>query len=288
MENFYRGSQVFLVCSGPSLKDHDLSLLSRRGIVTMAINNAWSVIRPNLWVCVDDPGNFLDVGWKDPSIIKFAPFGHLHKNLQVKEPNGSFRPSQFKVSDMPSVYYFRRNEKFEVNNFLHQNTINWGNKDADTDELGNKGGRSVMLAAIRLLYYLGFRRVYLLGVDFKMENGKQNYAFAQDRSTSSIKGNNNTYNALNSRFKAMSQIFEQNDFKVFNCNPQSGLTAFPFMNYQQAIDAASSRFQKDMDTEGWYDRKERERKAKEDAEKQNALKNVNGIDFGEEVEDPET
>ena len=287
LENFYRGSHVFLVCSGPSIKSLDLSLLSRRGIVTMAINNAWSIIRPNLWVCVDDPGNFLDIGWKDPSIIKFAPLGHLHKNLQVKESNGTFRPSQFKVADMPSVYYFRRNEKFEVGNFLCQNTVNWGNRDSDTDDLGNKGGRSVMLAAIRLLYYLGFRRIYLLGADFKMEIGKQNYVFAQDRSSSSVKGNNNTYRALNSRFEAMKPIFEQNDLQIFNCNNQSGLTAFPFIHYQQAIDVASGRFQKEMDTEGWYDRKERERKAKEDAEKREGLKIVNGIDFGEEVEDAE-
>ena len=73
LSGFYRGRSAFLMLSGPSLKQIDLSLLDARGIVTMAVNNAWSVRRPTLWTCVDDPGRFIDVGWKDPGILKFVP-----------------------------------------------------------------------------------------------------------------------------------------------------------------------------------------------------------------------
>lgn len=281
LENFYRGSSCFLVCSGPSLKNVDLSLLNQRGIVTMAVNNAWSVCKPNLWICVDDPGNFLDIGWKDPSIIKFAPMGHVNRNLQVKEDNGEFRTSQFKVKDMPSVFYFRRNNKFEINEFLHQSTVNWGNEEKIVDELGNKGSRSVMLAAIRILYYLGFRRIYLLGADFKMESGKDNYAFKQNRSTFSINSNNNTYNILNSRFNALKPIFDSLNYKIFNCNKDSGLKSFPYISYENAIKLASCKFNKKISTEGWYDKKEKE---KEKSSSLNVYELTKNINFGEEVE----
>ncbi|MFO0081170.1 MAG: hypothetical protein ACK55O_00955, partial [Phycisphaerales bacterium] len=70
---FYRGRSAFLILSGPSLTQIDLSALNKRGVVTMAVNNAWAVHRPTLWTCVDDPGRFIDTGWKDPGILKFVP-----------------------------------------------------------------------------------------------------------------------------------------------------------------------------------------------------------------------
>ena len=50
---FYKGRSAFLVLSGPSLNDIDLTQLNRRGIVTMGVNNSWTVHRPTLWTCVD-------------------------------------------------------------------------------------------------------------------------------------------------------------------------------------------------------------------------------------------
>ncbi|MFN5959805.1 MAG: hypothetical protein ACK462_17910, partial [Planctomyces sp.] len=49
LSGFYRGRSAFLILSGPSLTQLDLSALNKRGIVTMAVNNAWAVHRPTLW-----------------------------------------------------------------------------------------------------------------------------------------------------------------------------------------------------------------------------------------------
>jgi hypothetical protein len=75
--DMYRGYAAFLICAGPSLQKHDLSLLSQRGILTLAVNNAAAVYRTNLWVSVDDPGNFCDTIWRDPGIVKFVPICHM-------------------------------------------------------------------------------------------------------------------------------------------------------------------------------------------------------------------
>ena len=237
----------------------------------MGVNNSWVVYKPQLWVGVDDPGNFVDIGWKDPSITKFAPAGHWHKWLVVKEDNGTFRRSQFRVDDMPNVYYFRRNHNFDVKKFLHEPTVNWGNEDKGIDALGIKGGRSVMLSAIKILYYLGFRTVYMLGADFNMSSeADQNYAFKQHRDSVSVSGNNATYAKLNKRFTALLPEFAEEGMRIYNCYQKSGLTAFPYMSYNEALDRASATCSKPIDTEGWYDRKERERaaeKARKEQEK---------------------
>lgn len=275
LRNFYRNQQIFLMLSGPSLNSYDLSQLSKRGIMTMGVNNSWSIFKPNLWTSVDDPGNFLDIGWKDPTITKFVPIGHSHKLLVVKEADGNFRASQFRVKEMPGVYYFRRNLKFQPKRFLLENSVNWGMADSESDELGCKGGRSVMLASIKILHYLGFRTVYLLGADFNMSKDKQNYAFKQERTESSVNGNNSTYANLNKRFSSLLPEFKACGMNIYNCYKESGLTAFPHMKFEKAVYKASNTFTKSIDTEGWYDRKDREKAAQEKADQEKAAQEQN-------------
>jgi hypothetical protein len=257
LENFYRGKSVFLVCGGPSLNDLDLTQLRRPGVITFGVNNVWSVFRPHLWCCVDRPGNFLDIGWKDPSILKFAPMGKIDAHLHVRKDNGEFRQSAYKLKDMPSVLYFRRNEKFEAPKFFTQGTVNWGCHGKCTDHLGIKGSRSVMLAATRLIHYLGFRKMFIIGADFKMTKSPsnqpvRNYAWEQWRHDSSVRGNTSTYEALNRRFTALLPYLQKGKMKVFNCTPGGNLTAFPRRKFQDAVDQVASECEKKVGTEGWY------------------------------------
>lgn len=255
--DMYRGRSAFLVCGGPSLTSHDLTLLSDRGILTMAVNNAATVVRPNLWCSVDDPGNFSDAIWYDPGITKFVPLCHMEKTFTVRNARGELINSSDKVGDMPAVFGYRRNEAFVAEQFLTEDTFNWGNHGNSVDALGNKGSRSVMYVAVRLLYYLGIRTIYLLGCDFRMQVGVQNYAFEQARSSASVKGNNESYAVLNSRFSALAPIFAGAGLRVFNCTPNSGLSAFPAQDYEAAVEEATAVIPKTINTAGMYDRKAR-------------------------------
>jgi len=171
LARFYRGRSAFLILSGPSLNQVDLSLLNRRGIVTMGVNNSWTIHRPSLWTCVDDPGRFIDTGWKDPGILKIVPTCMWSKRLRIQTTDRhggvTMRDSAFKVHQMPSVLFFRRADHFDHERFLTGDSIPWGNDGKTADSLGIVGKRSVMLVALRLLHYLGFGTVYLLGCDFK-------------------------------------------------------------------------------------------------------------------------
>jgi len=253
--DFYRGKSAFLMLSGPSLNQIDLAQLNRRGIVTMAVNNAWSLHRPTLWTCVDDPGRFIDTGWKDPGILKIVPVSHFDKRLRVQNPDGSFRASAFKVRQMPGVLFYRRSDHFDHGRFLKSDTINWGQDGEHTDSLGIKGKRSVMLAALHLLHYLGFRTVYLLGCDFKMA-GDRKYAFDENRSAQAIRHNNILYESLHKRFEALKPHFDQQGFKVINCSPGSELSVFERMEFADAVEAAGAECGKALSTAGWYQPKE--------------------------------
>jgi Glycosyl transferase family 2 len=257
LHEMYAGQAAFLVCSGPSLADHDLGRLNERGILTMAVNNAASLVRPNLWVSVDDPRNFLEAIWRDPGILKFVPFANLKRHFHVRRADGQFASSRERVCDMPAVFSYCRNGNFRADQFLSERTFNWGNDQRRTDAYGNRGCRSVMLVSLRMLFYLGVRRVYLLGCDFRMEVSKRNYAFPQHQSTESIEGNNRTYRALDQRLNDLRPRFEKEQFHVFNCTANSGLTAFPFLPYDAAIADATKTFPTSLDASGMYDWRQR-------------------------------
>ena len=252
LSGFYRGRSAFLMLSGPSLKQIDLSLLDTRGIVTMAVNNAWSVRRPTLWTCVDDPGRFIDVGWKDPGILKFVPTCMWDKRLRVMNPDGTLRTSAFKVHQMPGVLFFRRSDHFDHERFLTGDTVSWGNDAKNPDSLGITGKRSVMLVALRLLHYLGFSTVYLLGCDFKMDPERK-YAFDEHRAANAIRHNNVLYDSLSRRFEALKPHFEKHRFRVVNCSPGSALEVFEKMAFEDAVKAAASECGKPIRTDGWYE-----------------------------------
>jgi hypothetical protein len=232
--------------NGPSLLDHDLTILNFPGFLTFGVNNGPKVVRPNLWCSVDHPGKFLRSIWMDPLITKFVPICNAEKNLYDHK---TMKPINVLVGDCPNVMFFRRNGRFCPESFLYEDKINWGNCKE------NGGGRSVMLASLRILFYLGIRNVFLLGCDFDMKLGKQNYCFDQDRKESSVKSNRKTYERNIERFEQLLPFFEKEGFQVFNCNPKSNLKVFPFVKYEDAVLAASSHIPNlsEEKTEGLYE-----------------------------------
>lgn len=235
LENQYRSRSAFLACSGPSLLTHDLQQLQQRGIVTMAVNNAAKIVRPQLWCCADPPYRFARTIWEDPTITKFLPIEQITETVELSPSNTSEFASGPTVSQMPNVFGYIRNLNFSRETWLQEPSVNYGLNEGDSDPLGHEGVRSVLLVALKLLYHLGFRRVYLIGCDFRMAAGRSNYAFNQETDQKYIEKNCRSYEVLNDRLQYLRPTFEEHNYQVFNCTPESGLTAFPFMEYEQAV-----------------------------------------------------
>lgn len=252
--DIYRGRSAFLIAGGPSFSKIDKDKLNLPGVMTMGINNSVRTFRPSMWISVDSPDHWIRSTWLDPRIQKFVPIDMASKFLFNSD---TWKFMEQRVGDCPNVVYFKRNEHFRAKQFLWEDCFNWGNhKD-------HGGGRSVMLLAIRMLYVLGFRKVYLLGVDFKMDR-RHKYHFDQDRHKGSIRGNMSTYEKLNKWLVELRPLFEEQDFHVYNCNQQSNLKAFDHVSFDDAMDDVHSH----MDfvdvskerTQGLYDIKTEDKK----------------------------
>jgi hypothetical protein len=256
MEDFFHGGHVFLVCGGPSINALDLPRLNERGIVTFGINNVSAHVRTNLWTFGDKPCKFHDAIWFDPGITKFVPQPKINNRREANQIRRKTGPTEFTSTDKlaidcPAVFGLKRNSTFDVANWLWQDTINWGNGKDGAEK--NKLPRVIntMFQAVRLCYFLGFRTVYLLGADFRMDEAHR-YAFGERRTEGAIRGNNAAYEKLDWYFTQLRPWFDDARFTVLNCNPDSHLTAFEFIDYESAIRLAQADMPEEIDTYGWY------------------------------------
>ena len=261
LSNLFLDQPIFLILSGPSLNLLDLNQITSVGAMSFGVNNSWSIFKPSLWTCADHPNRFLYSRWRDPSVMKFCPLPLKNSKLRRKEGD-KLVTVQESPGSCPNVFFYPRNLRFDPNTFLLQNSVNWGAESKEKDALGHQGARSVMFSALRISYLLGFRNIYLCGADFKMEEGKQNYAFPQSRDLGAIKGNNSSYKTNSKRLKSLNEVLINSGTRVWNCSPTSQLDAFPYLPFDQAIDNCRGLIPDQESSLGWYDKKKKKDKTK--------------------------
>lgn len=235
----YRGCAGFLVSNGPSLNTFDLAKLGSAGAVSIGINNGPKVFRPNLYTCGDQPCRFIKSIWLDPQIMKIVPMSSFNAELWdnekwelLKDGHGGI----VRVRDCPNVVGIHRNDLFTHETWLHEDSFGWGNS-------GDNGGcRTVFLLALKIMYAIGVRKLFIVGADMHMEEGEsKGYAFEQVRCKGAAKMNNKAYAKINKRCEMLKPFFDKAGFQVYNCTPKSGLVAFPYMPFEDAVRLATAR-----------------------------------------------
>ena len=226
--NHYKGSKIFLVCSGPSLNDLDLSLMDNRGVMSMAMNNSWIKVKPDFWIGFDTPGRFHIDGWKDPSIIKFTPWHNRLLNLNYVNEEDKIVDLGITPIEMPNTWFVSNTTEFNLDNWFTERHCNWGGKVKGL--LPEGGFKITMIGALRMLYYLGFQEVYLLGCDWEMplDMEKESYAWEEDRAETVRQKNNNMYDWIDRVLRQLKPGFDSANFQVYNCNKNNFIPLYVF------------------------------------------------------------
>lgn len=256
LRDLWRPNPGFLVCGGPSLKQHDLSALRERGVMSLGVNNVSGLAPVRAFVCSDPPEKFHHGIWLDPAILKLVPSPKLPKRVRAKLTDGSFRHTSYRVMDCPNVWGFARCTEFDPATFLTSLSASWGVSAANSEATGRPKVYFTMLLGLRLLHYLGCRRVYLLGVDFHMtaEPGG-GYAFSQNRWPGAAAGNNNSYRLVAGMLAECKPYFDRAGFEVYNCNPTSSLRVFPHVPFEAAVEDCRGGVPREpFDLAGWYEK----------------------------------
>jgi hypothetical protein len=226
----------------------------------MAVNNSAGHprIRPQAFVCADPPKKFSHSIWLDPGIMKFVPTPKMtgSRGSLRKKINGEFSVLEQSVMECPNVWGFSRcSWLMPDDSFFNQSDACWGNHQKGVEKTGQPKTVCTMLLAIRLLHYLGASVVYLVGVDFRM-SVDYGYSFNQGRDSGAATSNNAQFAVVNQWLCQMQNdgVFERAGMKIYNTFELSGLRAFPYVPFDEAIDQAQGIIENRPDLSNWYEK----------------------------------
>lgn len=273
LKDLWKGCAGFFVGGGPSVKQVDYMKLAERGVCSLGINNICGLVPVKAFTQNDPPEKAHWGIYFDPGIIKIIPRPKMSTGkkgrLRVKLPDGSFKYIKRKTGDCPNVFAYERcdwytpEEFFTCTNEDGLPAASLGNNAKGVVKTGRDKIICSMFLGLRLLHYLGVRRVYLLGVDFHMDPRRSdtkigNYAFDEHRDEDAIRANNDLYTVAARMLTELKPHFDRAGFGVFNCNAESYLTAFPYVPFDKALeDCRNGVPAGPLDLSGWYEKGER-------------------------------
>jgi hypothetical protein len=261
--NMLAGGSAFLVCGGPSLKEISLNLLRRRGVFSLGVNNVAGYAPVDAFVCSDPPLKFHHGIFYDPKMMKFVPvpkLGGSRTLLKRKTQDSHFVDANKRVNNCPNVWGVERRGWLQLDDtWFTEPSASWGNmKDGVNRGTGLKKTACTMLMGIRILQYLGARKIFLLGCDFHMRPTvgiTDNYAFKEDRDKNAVCSNNDQYEIANEWLVALRPVFERWGFAVYNCNQHSHLRAFDYVPFEKAYEYCKNEVpQEPWDLRGYYEK----------------------------------
>lgn len=213
-KNIHNGQACFVIGNGPSMTVADLDMMHKLGIKTFACNRIYKIFpetkwRPDYYFCSDDKLIF-DVDFPKKEVpIKRRFFPRKYKSIVKK---GNF------YECLP--FKWLKEGKFS--------------KDAHK---GVYQAGTIISEAIQFAYYMGFAKVYIVGVDFSYNMksvDEKNQTFKDAGNSYFIKGYTNSNETLNipSReanifgFKAIREGFESEGREIYNATRGGMLEVF--------------------------------------------------------------
>lgn len=149
LKDIHKNKRCFVIGNGPSLTAEDLELLNNE--VTFAANRIFYIFDKTSWrptyYCAQDPTVIEDCAVYFPSIVKSA------ENLFFINSTKKYLPDSVRNDAKTMMFYARLVSAHKERKF------------SDNIARYIDGGGTITYTAIQLAVYMGFKEIYLLGVD---------------------------------------------------------------------------------------------------------------------------
>lgn len=188
----HKEKNLFILASGPSLKELDLSGLSRR--ITMGLNRSFMIYPEPYYHCVFD-------------YRLFELYPEELKKCRVL----------FTLEDRPWGLPL---------NLLGSKGFSWNLEE------GIYSGYTISFFALQLAVYMGFERIFFLGLDLDFRE-KDTHFFGYDYHSKDHK--TTEFPKMLESFQKIAPTLKERGIQVYNCSPVSQLEVFPFMSFEEAM-----------------------------------------------------
>lgn len=246
-ENYHKGQRCFIIGNGPSLKHHDLSKLTHECVFTvnyMMKSEHFATLNPNYHL------------FFDPVVFELDPTNEDDKiKIELISKTHNTNP------DLTYVIPYRMRNNF-MNLFPKHRFIFVYNRKTYTSKLKNPfslnritpGFQNIILHAISTAIYMGFKEIYLLGVDMTgflehFEYNKINDQWGHSYKKTKLEQSNikkylqsqnfdnefylKAYGKTLEQFKRMKKHAASRKVNIFNASEHGALDVIERVNYEK-------------------------------------------------------
>lgn len=214
-KNLHKGEDCFIVGCGPSLRMEDLDVLSKNNIITFSMNRIYYAFektswRPDYYVISDY--RFFE---EDTDVIENIPVDTKFY--------GDATPEYWSMPHDESIYKFH---------------IHWEYKYTDTYKISGDCSQSVYFGPtvayiiLQFAFYMGFKNIYLLGIDngSSKKDGSVEH-FCNNYTERTRQMYSTYYDEANFCYKAAKDYAEAHGINIFNATRGGQLEVFPRVNF---------------------------------------------------------
>lgn len=191
-KNRHKDKNLFILASGPSLNELDLSPLERR--LTMGLNRSFMVYPGSYYHCVFD-----------------------HRLFDLYPDELKSCRVLFTLEDRPWGTPLK---------LLGSQGFSYDLED------GIYSGYTISYFALQLAIYMGFERIFFLGLDLKNQGVKTHFFGTDYRNTDHEQ---TEFPKMLKSFEVIADELLKKGHKIYNCSKESELKCFPYMSYEDAI-----------------------------------------------------
>lgn len=219
--DIHKGQRCFIVATGPSLKTEDLDLLKCNKELCISMNSIFYAFdktdwRPNYYVMADHRGLNEYEEVLDTLPVKYKFLSDSSKSFwEIAHRKNVFRFHQH------YEYYFDRLPKF-------------------SDDFSSKSynGTTVTYTCIQLAVYMGFKNIYLLGVDFSYQEQGEKYLHFHKKDKLVATGfKHQVYLA----YLSAAEYAKKNNINIYNVTRGGRLEIFPRVSFDDLFSEHEGR-----------------------------------------------
>ena len=216
--NFYRSftaSAGILVAPGPSLDKIDITKLLGPGKTVFGINTSYPKVRPDIWCGMDNPKCY------NPLIF--------HEGI-TKIYRGGFQQHTVdgvKLKHLPNVHFISLDEVPYT-----EKTKFFKYLGSDTEKLIYM--KNVMVTTINLMLHMGYKNIYLAGVDLSFSNQVYAEGTGAELREYQKDWNKNLYDWLAKWLDWIADTLRFVDINIYSISPDSPINKFlPFLSIEE-------------------------------------------------------
>ena len=213
-KNIHKGERCFIVATGPSLKFEDLNKLHESGEICFSMNSIVDLLpltkwKPDYYAVLDAIG--LDL-WEEKI-----------RTIDCKASFIADSSIKFNYDDLPSYAY--------IYHVLTGKEVYRGEYFSDrcSEYIYNKG--TITYICMQLALYMGFQKVYLLGVDFNYKPEKGNYFFDKNEYVMTQEYIQTSDYYVERAYKTAKKYADRHGVKIYNATRGGNLEVFERVDF---------------------------------------------------------